>query len=794
MIEWAITSSVLILVVLALRCLLMGKISLRLQYGLWALVLVRLLVPVSFGSTTVSILNAAEPTRSQLPNPVVWYVGGETPDLSVAEPDPSLPLEEQREQYEQNLEQWQAEMDAARAETGASVSLGMVLLAVWAAGAVGLGAWLVRVNVRFAGRLRRSRRPLEADCPLPVFVTEAARTPCLFGLHHPAIYVTKEVAGDETVLRHSLAHELTHYRHKDHLWAVLRGVCLALHWYNPLVWAAAVLSRRDGELCCDEATVKRLGEEERAAYGRTLLAMTCSGRGNPLLTATSMTGGGIKERILLLAKRPKTAVYTLVAVAIIAAAAVGCTFTGAEQEADAVPDQVKMGQMLSSSLAPEPVTDPETVAHLWELYQGFTFEGTAEGLDRDNVWSITVGFSWENSQRTEGFTIFQGGLCTVGEDYETFHILRDGAELYREFQTVFDQQVELSRKEGAPTDTYLTSADLDRDGEEEDIRVRQMNFEIWHLTVTKEDGTELFRENAATPHMGWNSLYLYRDNRNGDCLLRYNPAIATGMAGFSYTLFTLEDGAETVLQEGHLDFELSQVPERAEELMAFADEINGLLSRSSLLLSTEGGEVTVGPAGLGEYLEHLSALSLEGGFLTLAELEEYRSAFWPEIMDGEQVVGYNPVSSFFTSYYERPEDLNFEEFLRYLPRSEPVEDNPDAPEFQALTRHPLWPFEGNLVPTPIRRYARQSVDEVLEQYAGITTEDLSGVGMDTVLYLEEYHAWYNFTSDYGPGMFIPVYGLREGSTVTLWEMSSKDTLILEETEEGFRIRSHLPGE
>ena len=791
MIEWAITSSVLILLVLVLRRLLMGKISLRLQYGLWALVLVRLLVPVSFGSTTVSILNAAEPTRSQLPNPVVWYVGGETPDLSVAESDPSLPLEEQREQDEQNLEQWQAEMDATRAETGVSVSLGMVLLAVWVAGAVGLGAWLVRINVRFAGRLRRSRRPLEADCLLPVYVTEAAQTPCLFGLLHPAIYVTKEVASDETVLRHSLAHELTHYRHKDNLWAVLRGVCLALHWYNPLVWLAASISRRDGELCCDEATVKCLGEEERAAYGRTLLAVTCSSRGNPLLTATSMTGGGIKERIFLLAKRPKTAVYTLVAVAIIAAAAVGCTFTGAEQEADAVPDQVKMGQMLSSSLAPEPVTDPETVAHLWELYQGFTFEGTAEGLDRDNVWSITVGFSWENSQRTEGFTIFQGGLCTVGEDYETFHILRDGAELYREFQTVLDQQVELSTKENALIDTYLTSTDLDRDGEEEDIRVRQMNFEIWRLTVTKEDGAELFWEDAATPHMGWNSLYLYRDDRNGDCLLRYNPAIATGMASFSYTLFTLEDGTETVLQEGHLDFDLSQVPERAEELMAFADEINGLLNRSSLLLSTEGGEVTVGPAGWGDYLEHLDGL---GDFLTEAELAEYRAAFWPEIMDGEAVVGGNPVSAFFTSYYARPGDLNFEEFLRYLPRSEPVEDNPDAPEFQALTRHPLWPFEGNLVPTPIRRYARQSVDEVLEQYAGITTEDLSGVGMDTVLYLEEYHAWYNFTSDYGPGMFIPVYGLREGSTVTLWEMSSKDTLILEETEEGFRIRSHLPGE
>ena len=60
MIEWAITSSVLILVVLVLRRLLRGKISLRLQYGLWALVLLRLLLPISFGATAVSVLNLVD--------------------------------------------------------------------------------------------------------------------------------------------------------------------------------------------------------------------------------------------------------------------------------------------------------------------------------------------------------------------------------------------------------------------------------------------------------------------------------------------------------------------------------------------------------------------------------------------------------------------------------------------------------------------------------------------------------------------------------------------------------------
>lgn len=40
---------------------------------------------------------------------------------------------------------------------------------------------------------------------------------------------------------------------------------------NPLVWVAAWFSRLDCELACDEGALKRLGEEERIAYGKTLL-------------------------------------------------------------------------------------------------------------------------------------------------------------------------------------------------------------------------------------------------------------------------------------------------------------------------------------------------------------------------------------------------------------------------------------------------------------------------------------------------------------------------------------------
>lgn len=317
-----------------------GKDHLRLQYGLWALVLVRLLLPVSLGGTAWSVLNVPQDMmRETEPAVTSGIEEGEavTPELSVvvadSTTDSQLSMAEPDTSFQSELPRVEFAVAAAPQAPERMAAVMRAVTALWIVGAVSMGLWLLWVNVRFARRLRRSRVPLTVEhCPRPVFVTGAAQTPCLFGLFHPCIYVTQEVAADKTVLRHSLAYELTHFRHGDHIWAALRGLCLALHWYNPLVWLAAILSRRDGELCCDEATVKKLGEGERAAYGRTLLAVTCQGRTNSVLTATSMTGSGsdIKERILLLTKRPETAVYTLAAVALISALAVGCTFTGAQ--------------------------------------------------------------------------------------------------------------------------------------------------------------------------------------------------------------------------------------------------------------------------------------------------------------------------------------------------------------------------------------------------------------------------------------------------------------------------------
>lgn len=130
-----------------------------------------------------------------------------------------------------------------------------------------------------------------------------------------------------------LAHEQTHARHLDPLWSLLRGLCLTVYWFDPLVWLAAVLSREDGELACDEGTLRALGADERTAYGKALLSLVpvCTKPQNPLLGATTMTGGkkSLKERVTRIAENRQAKTAAVFAAVALAALVCAVSFTGA---------------------------------------------------------------------------------------------------------------------------------------------------------------------------------------------------------------------------------------------------------------------------------------------------------------------------------------------------------------------------------------------------------------------------------------------------------------------------------
>lgn len=328
-----ISSSVLIAVLLLLRAIFAHSIPRRVQYALWGLVLLRLLIPVSLPSSALSVLNLGQAAQTQVEEtvskdiyvlPVSRSPISDYPTAYGLEPGDPVPTAESFGHPVLNRN------GVTVTKYAGQLPLSTILRWIWYTGMAAMSLWFLISNLRFLHKIKRERVPHPVPCKYPVYLCGGLSSPCLFGLFRPAVYLTSAVVSNEVSLHHVLAHEETHARHLDTLWSLLRCVCLTVYWFDPLVWAAAILSKTDCELACDESVLRRLGAEERIPYGRTLLSLVRTRPGNPLLSATTMTAGKrqLKDRITRIAENRRTvstALFVALSAMILLAA---CTFTG----------------------------------------------------------------------------------------------------------------------------------------------------------------------------------------------------------------------------------------------------------------------------------------------------------------------------------------------------------------------------------------------------------------------------------------------------------------------------------
>ncbi len=366
--EWIISSCVVVLTVLCLRRLFYHRMSPCVRYGLWVIVLFRLLLPFQIGQ---SVLSAAQLDR-MLPrastaaeNFVGDILSGNALKFRYSNIVPGV------------ISQSYSDGFISVSPTRTVLAAGDVLFVIWLVGMLFAAGGMLYANVRFYLRLKRSRIRVEtALTSVPVYCAAVVTSPCLFGFPVSAIYLrgTEEAAA----LPHILAHETAHKKQGDAWWSILRCVCLILHWYNPLVWAAVLLSKRDSEGAADALAVRQLGEGERYAYGRTLLSLALAPAtprakrgGRRQLTelfsmasdAVSDTQSRISERITLLVKctRTKRLVLGALCVCTVMTALVG--FSGIRTE-----------------LLPRDTDAPEIVREAALSYAEEIFNGYDDGI------------------------------------------------------------------------------------------------------------------------------------------------------------------------------------------------------------------------------------------------------------------------------------------------------------------------------------------------------------------------------------------------------------------------------
>ena len=323
MFEMLFTVTVFTGFMIVLRCVFKNHISAGVRYGLWLLVAIKLLVfPIPKVEGNFSVLGLVPYGEDRAP--AAEEISGE----ALREAEMSGYAEETQSGVtvgDGNLWNADGQTGAGSAVSGTDAGTApeyvkirkapVGLLFVWAAGSVVCAAVMMIYHFRLKSYLRINRVKLreenltdrsagpERERPA-VYSVKGLPTPCLFG---GSIYVPAGIAEDAVLLPYVLRHERSHYRHGDHIWGILRMVCVCLYWYHPLVWLAAYLSRQDCELACDEAVVRRMEEADRKRYGELLLALAPvkSSPADCFSMTTAMSGNArnLRERLRRIAEK-----------------------------------------------------------------------------------------------------------------------------------------------------------------------------------------------------------------------------------------------------------------------------------------------------------------------------------------------------------------------------------------------------------------------------------------------------------------------------------------------------------
>ncbi len=401
----------LALALIAVR-LVFRKAPKKLLCALWALVGLRLAVPVSLRSV-FSLLPSAAPVAASSDVGGVYVQTGLPPVdntvntiLQIA----AAPTAPTRELAEQTALDWKA-----------------VLAVVWICGVV---VMLLYAAISFLRLRLQVREAVKEDGN--VYICDRVGTPFILGVVRPRIYLPSSLdAGDRAMI---LLHERAHLKRRDHLWKPLGFLLLSVYWFHPVLWVVYVLLCRDIELACDERVLRQQGSDIKKDYASALLR--CSAPRH-LVRACPVAFGevGVKARIKSVLNYKKPAFWVIL-LALIASAVVAVCFmtipkerapavvtvlnTGSNSEAVTVqPESVSLDrqtlrlEVTYVNTGDQPIEAHETV---WMLREA---DGAYEPLEvRNNDWDTTLRFRLPaQEQQTYNYTPSAFCDCTAPGAY-----------------------------------------------------------------------------------------------------------------------------------------------------------------------------------------------------------------------------------------------------------------------------------------------------------------------------------------------------------------------------------------
>ena len=407
-----LTVSIVAALILFLKWLFQDKLSPRWQYGVWIVLLLRIIFPAQIDKALFFNLPVwVETLKATAEQHLHSAYTGAFETINMYRVLPTI--------------------------TQTPVSITDWLFVIYVAGIIVMLLWYMLSYVRLRFLLRKGEpASYEQKQVIAQVCSKYDLTACktvavhglpsafICGIINPVLALPADVLVDEKII----LHELLHLQYKDALrnagWCFLR----AFHWCNPFLQMVFRRIGNDMESLCDQRVLERLEGEERRAYGNILLEMANNQYARaPGTTSISNGGRNISRRIAAIVrfkKYPKgmalVSVCIVMVLAVPALAGTELTYSQSDYEpkrlyeldkamamarlnrcttvAGAL-DTYAKGLLLENGVYIATVTPTEQHAELYtKMKQANTEEGWAvyhldSGAELETVWYDEHGYS-----------------------------------------------------------------------------------------------------------------------------------------------------------------------------------------------------------------------------------------------------------------------------------------------------------------------------------------------------------------------------------------------------------------
>ena len=424
--------------ILLFRVIFKNRISSKLQYLMWWLLILRLLMPVTpdiglHFNLQDMLLKQAHQAELPAPAPVLDVAPASVPNTQSS--------------YESVAPAVQPDTDVAPSQhvnPAKSTDWYSIVFVVWLLGAIGFLGWLIFVKLRYyeslqhlmAGGPREVYELYDRCCkelgvkPLPLWIVNKSMSPGIAFFGEPVLLIPISLCGDESRLRFALLHELTHKKRGDHYMTLLLNILRAVYWFDPVVHFAFSELRSDMESACDSDVLAYIGHEQKRGYLTVILDMfsydTEPILGMSQIRSRRMAKRRMKGAFMKNRTSPAFRAITLCIALIISL----CCFTTACQSA---PEKDTPGMTAEQTADPSPkptlipdpsAQEPEAVAATYAFDRTDPKQAVAEFLTRylDDMahGNDDFGFDSSNSTMYDGLLQLQGSF----ESHKNIALLR----------------------------------------------------------------------------------------------------------------------------------------------------------------------------------------------------------------------------------------------------------------------------------------------------------------------------------------------------------------------------------